>query len=145
MVEAVTQAIMTAAKQFVKGDLFLLTYSGHGGQVPDKNLDEADRMDATWVLYVRQIVDDELYELYSKFKSGERILVLSDSCHSGSVTRALPPWENTQPAARAMPRDVAERTYRKNKATYDRVPFLKVKLRLQYEERGECLALVNGE
>ena len=119
--EAVTQAILAAAKQLTKGDLFLLTYSGHGGQVPDKNLDEVDRMDETWVLYDRQLVDDELYQLYSKFKSGVRILVLSDSCHSGSVTRAMPPWEITLPAVRAMPREVGERTYRKNKATYDKI------------------------
>lgn len=119
--EAVTKGILSAAKQLVKGDLFLLTYSGHGGQVPDKNLDEVDRMDETWVLYDRQLVDDELYQLYAKFKSGVRIVVLSDSCHSGSVTRGMPTWVSGQPAARAMPADVGKRTYRKNRATYDKI------------------------
>ncbi len=118
---AVSDAIQSAAKQLVKGDLFLLTYSGHGGQVPDKNFDEADRMDETWVLYDRQLVDDELHQLYSRFKSGVRILVLSDSCHSGTVTRATPPWEAPQPAIRAMPADVGQATYRQNKATYDAI------------------------
>lgn len=120
-VTAVVDAIQTAAKKLAKGDLFLLTYSGHGGQVPDKNVDEVDRTDETWVLYDRQLVDDELYALYSKFKSGVRVLVLSDSCHSGTVTRALPPWELPQPAVRAMPPDVGLRTYRQNKAVYDAV------------------------
>ncbi len=119
--EAVTKAILAAAKQLVKGDMFLLTYSGHGGQVPDKNLDEMDRMDETWLLYDRQLVDDEMYQLYSKFKSGVRVLVLSDSCHSGSVTRAMPRREITLPAVRAMPRDVGDRTYEKNKTTYDKI------------------------
>lgn len=116
---AVTQAIQNAAKKLAKGDFFLLTYSGHGGQVPDTNRDEADRMDETWVLYDRQLVDDELHQLYSKFKKGVRIFVLSDSCHSGTVVRATPPWEAPQPAIRAMPGSICQATYRKNKATYD--------------------------
>jgi hypothetical protein len=114
----VTKAIEAAAKKLAKGDLFLLTYSGHGGQVPDTNGDEADRMDESWVLYDRQLVDDELHALYAKFKSGVRVLVLSDSCHSGTVTRAMPPWEAAQPAVRAMPAPIGEATYRKNKKLY---------------------------
>lgn len=86
-VDAVKAGILAASKKLSKGDLFFLTYSGHGGQTPDKNADEADRMDETWVLYDRQFVDDELHQIYTKFKSGVRILVLSDSCHSGTVTR----------------------------------------------------------
>ena len=63
-------------------------YSGHGGQVPDKNGDETeDGYDETWVLYDRQLVDDELYALWSKFPAGVRVVVLSDSCHSGSAIR----------------------------------------------------------
>jgi len=115
----VTERIQNAAKRLTKGDLFLLTYSGHGGQVPDTNRDEDDRMDETWVLYDRQLVDDELHQLYSKFKSGARILVLSDSCHSGTVTRATPPWEAAQPAVRVLPAAVGLATYRENRKLYD--------------------------
>jgi metacaspase-1 len=120
-VAAVSQAIQNAAKQLTKGDIFFLSYSGHGGQVPDTNGDEADRMDETWVLYDRQFVDDELYKLYSGFKSGVRILVLSDSCHSGTVTRAIPPWVRGGTAVRVMPAEIGAKTYRKNKATYDKI------------------------
>ena len=54
------------------GDSSSCSYSGHGGQVPDRNDedDEPDRMDETWVAYDRQIVDDELYALYAKFADG---------------------------------------------------------------------------
>ena len=38
-------------------------------------------------------MDDELYGLWSRFEPGARILVLSDSCHSGSVTRLIPQYE----------------------------------------------------
>ena len=88
--DAVKAAITAAAKKLKKDDLFLLTYSGHGGQVPDRNGDEPDRMDETWVLYDRQLIDDEAFSLYSQFKTGVRLLVLSDSCHSGTVVREMP-------------------------------------------------------
>ena len=65
----------------------MLSYSGHGGQLPDLNDDEPDQEDETWCLYDGQVVDDELNELYSQFRQGVRILVFSDSCHSGSVAK----------------------------------------------------------
>lgn len=92
---AVTHAISQAAKKLKSGDIFFLTYSGHGGQVPDTNGDEPDKKDETWVLYDGELVDDELHELYTAFKAGVRVVVLSDSCHSGSVTRAM--YERTTP------------------------------------------------
>ena len=86
--EPVKAAITKAAGALAAGDVFLLTYSGHGSQVPDKNGDETeDGYDETWVLFDRQLVDDELYALWSKFPAGVRVVVLSDSCHSGSAIR----------------------------------------------------------
>jgi hypothetical protein len=118
--EAVTQAITDAAKQLAKGDIFFLTYSGHGGQVRDTNGDETDkgRMDETWVLFNRQLVDDELYDLWGAFKPGVRILVLSDSCHSGTVTRAVPDFIAGGPRRRAMPRSVGEKVEKAHSALY---------------------------
>lgn len=85
----VSQAIANAAASLNSGDIFFLTYSGHGSQVLDINSDETDGLDETWVLYDRPILDDELYELWSKFKPGVRILVMSDSCHSGTITKDI--------------------------------------------------------
>ncbi|MFM7845276.1 MAG: caspase family protein [Planctomycetota bacterium] len=121
--DAVIAAIKDAAKQLKKGDIFFLSYAGHGGQVPDTNKDEADRTDETWVLYDRQLVDDELYALYAKFKAGVRVIVLSDSCHSGTVTRALPPWEigGGGPVPRVMPPAIGKKTYAKNKPLYHHI------------------------
>jgi hypothetical protein len=87
--QAVCEAIGQAARDLQSGDQLLLTYSGHGGQVPDTNGDEDDGQDETWVLYDRMLVDDELYALWSQFVAGVRIFVLSDSCHSGTVVRDL--------------------------------------------------------
>src|SRR5262245_32616318 len=87
--DAVVAAIGQAAKQLESGDYFLLTYSGHGGQVDDTNGDEDDGKDATWVLYDRMLIDDELYSLWAQFAAGVRIFLLSDSCHSGTVARDM--------------------------------------------------------
>jgi len=118
--QAVTLALANASKQLAKGDILFLTYSGHGGQVKDTNGDEQDkgRMDETWVLFDRQLVDDELYDLWSKFKSGVRIFVLSDSCHSGTVVRDVPPSISGGPRRRAMPRSVGMKVEKAHNALY---------------------------
>jgi hypothetical protein len=55
------------------GDLVAIYYSGHGGnEIPDLNKDEDDpwddRFDETWCLYDAQLIDDELYYQWKKFK-----------------------------------------------------------------------------
>lgn len=87
---SVLAELRKAADELESGDILLLTFSGHGGQVPDINGDdEADALDETWCLHDRQLIDDELYAIWKKFKSGVRILVLSDSCNSGTVAKSL--------------------------------------------------------
>ena len=119
--DAVSNAILSAAKTLKSGDLFFLTYSGHGGQVNDTNSEEADRMDETWVCYDRQLVDDELYELWGKFKSGVRIVVLSDSCHSGTVLREIPAFVSGGPRIRAMPTVVARKVQKAHAKLYRKI------------------------
>ena len=111
-----------AARALKAGDLFFMSYSGHGGQVPDVSGDEDDKQDETWCLFDGQLIDDELYFELSKFAAGVRVLVLSDSCHSGTITRA-PPVPVTIPGQRPklMPAAVAMRTYREHQAFYDKL------------------------
>jgi hypothetical protein len=125
--EEVVRQIGEAAVSLGPGDIFFLTYSGHGGQVPDLNGDDAaDRSDETWVLYDRQVVDDELFALWGKFATGVRIVVLSDSCHSGSVTRdmfyaASPANDEAGARFKGLPRDVQDKTYDEHKQMYDAI------------------------
>ena len=86
----------------------------------DTNGDETDkgRMDETWVLFDRQLVDDELYDLWGKFKPGVRILVLSDSCHSGTVTRDVPSLIEGGARRRAMPRSVGAKVEKAHAKLY---------------------------
>ena len=119
---AVLAAIRKAAKTLQAGDLFWLTYSGHGGQVPDVSGEEPDKLDETWCLYDTQLIDDELYYELSRFKAGVRILVLSDSCHSGTVVRAPRPAPGTpEQRPRIMPRAVGLRVYAEHKTFYDKI------------------------
>jgi hypothetical protein len=126
--KAVLDNLQAYADKLVAGDVLFLTYSGHGGQVPDDNGDEPDLEDETWCLYDGQLIDDELYAMFGHFKSGVRIIVLSDSCHSGTVTRlalnGFPPpppilIDGVRPAIRAMPPALASRVYRQNRVMYD--------------------------
>jgi hypothetical protein len=124
---AVLKEISAAAKKLASGDIFFLTYSGHGGQAPDLNDDEPDGKDETWCLYDGELIDDELYSSWGAFATGVRIIVLSDSCHSGSVTKemhyAVKSRSGPAPVYRVMPDEVAIRVYQNNKKFYD--PILK--------------------
>lgn len=126
--ERVLTELRDAARLLTAGDTLLLTYSGHGGQVPDLTGDEDDGADETWVLYDRQVIDDELYVAYGEFAEGVRIAVFSDSCHSGTVTRAPVPLglagaPVVAPAPdlvreRLMPPPLARRDFQRRQDTY---------------------------
>ncbi len=121
--KAVIGGIQAAAKAMGPGDIFLLTYSGHGGQVPDYSGDEAiddpaDTMDETLCLFDGQLIDDELYALWAGFPADSRVLVVTDCCHSGTNIRAVMVAEMaarpTTPdkTPRAMPLAVAAKVAR---------------------------------
>lgn len=138
----VSEFLARAARDLTSGDMLLITYSGHGNQVPDLDSDETDNLDETWCLFDGQMIDDELYRMYGALADGVRVLVLSDSCHSGTATKAMFYQRAMasgfagvtdiamvgKTAAKAvtygpkfMPPDVAMRTYEKNRAFYDRI------------------------
>src|SRR5690606_24690515 len=120
----VKSAIADAAAKLKAGDVFMFTYAGHGSQVPDFNSDEDDGADETLCLYDGMLIDDEIYELWSKFADDVRIVMISDSCHSGTVSRAA---RTVQPAAvdgaplvrtRLLPLALAMKTFRNHRDFY---------------------------
>lgn len=128
--DKVIEGIDKAAKDLKAGDIFFISYAGHGGQVPDFNRDEDDGKDETWCLFDGQLIDDELYLKWSTFKPGVRILVVSDSCHSGTVVRTMvqegllspdPEEQKVTGRPRVMPDQVAARTYRNNRSFYNEI------------------------
>jgi len=81
--------VKSCSKKLKKGDLLVITYSGHGSQMHDFNKDEQGKEDGTWCFYDRQLIDDELRHLWGLFKKGTNILVILDACHSGTSFKAL--------------------------------------------------------
>lgn len=72
------------------GDVLVFTNSSHGTYRSDTSGDEPMYDEALCPYDCAQnlIIDDELRELFSGLPDGVRLTVISDSCHSGTVTRA---------------------------------------------------------
>lgn len=106
--EAATKAGIIKAIENLKakikpGDIIVIHFSGHGQQIFDDNGDEIDGKDEAlvpydaWVKYTfnykgeNHLRDDELGNIIANFRNalgnkGQLLLIL-DSCHSGSTTR----------------------------------------------------------
>ncbi|WP_341843724.1 caspase family protein [Chitinophaga caseinilytica] len=104
--EATASAVLTALADYAKllqaGDILLLTYAGHGSQIGNDKVTGLDneRNDQTWCLYDRELLDDELFEAFREFGDGTRILIVSDSCHSGTIARVA---KSPKPSASTSP------------------------------------------
>jgi len=87
MINSISSLIQTGNK----GDTIVITYSGHGTWVPDKNGDEPDGRDEALCPYDLStsgaLLDDDIHAIFQERPAGMRIILISDSCHSGSVTR----------------------------------------------------------
>jgi hypothetical protein len=73
----------------LKGDDDLLVYyfSGHGGQEPDQDGDEIDGQDETQCFFDGPVKDDSFRRLWLKAPPKLRIVFISDSCNSGTMSR----------------------------------------------------------
>ena len=94
------------------GDRAFFYYSGHGYFVPDTDGDEADGKDETLVAsdvrktpngFINMVTDDEVGEELDKLK-GRSVMVIADSCHSGTITRALDPASHQGPSIEKSPK-----------------------------------------
>lgn len=88
MVEGMQSVIGNAAS----GDSVVITFSGHGTYVPDADGDELDGLDEALCPHDLTtgggaLLDDEIRTIFGKRKAGVRLVLISDSCHSGTVTR----------------------------------------------------------
>jgi len=92
--EGIRKAIKSLVAGGKKGDLLVIQYSGHGSYVPDVDGDEPDGTDECLCPHdIRTkgpITDDDLFDLFSAKQPGVKILMISDSCHSGTVAKFAP-------------------------------------------------------
>jgi len=93
--QATKKSILAALDNLVEGarpgDLLVFTNSSHGTYIADKDGDEKKYDEAMCPVdcsKVTLIIDDELRARFSKLPDGVSFTVISDSCHSGTVTRA---------------------------------------------------------
>lgn len=92
--EASRDAILEALGDLVDGaerdDVVVFTYSGHGTWVPDQGeFDESDNRDEAICAHDANILDDEIRAVIRRLNPDARLTVISDSCHSGTITRAM--------------------------------------------------------
>lgn len=140
--------VQKAAAQLASGDFFFLSYSGHGGQVPDLNADEGDKLDETWCLFDGQFIDDEVELALAQFAAGVRICVLADSCHSGTSTKEIVAAKYYALAEnphkyRNMPGAICFRVYMENKDFYDAIA-AETELKLGSAVLGASVILISG-
>lgn len=134
----VIKGIRVASRKLQSGDIFFLSYSGHGSQAWDFSGDEpsneaastvgdnvpdmaAGAKDETFCFYNRFFRDDEMNKYLGEFKSGVRIIVVSDCCHSGTIVKQVgrdDSQEEEQLVARQIPFDEAQNIIKANKVTY---------------------------
>lgn len=88
---AMSGAIEALVSGAQKNDTLVFTYSGHGTWVADEDGDEPDGRDEAlcpWDIATRgPLLDDRIRDIFDRRGAGVRLLLISDSCHSGSVTR----------------------------------------------------------
>lgn len=91
---AIRDAIRSVVEATRPGDTAVVQFSGHGSFVPDVDGDEPDGTDECLCPHDvganGPITDDELFEIYAARARGARIVMISDSCHSGTVARFAP-------------------------------------------------------
>jgi len=81
--------IAWAANDLRPGDLFMITFAGHGNSCTDDGTDENDGRDETWCMWDGEWLDDDRFSMWTRFARGVRVLVVPDSCHSATSSRVL--------------------------------------------------------
>lgn len=71
----------------LQGDVIYIHYSGHGTYVEDYNGDELDGYDEALYLYDGALIDDDLNKVLQLIPEGVTVVLLLDSCFSGTATR----------------------------------------------------------
>lgn len=87
----IVSAISDLLASLTPGDCGIVTFSGHGTHLPDRDGDERDGQDEAlcpWDLTRNLLLDDELKILLAQRAQGTRMLLITDCCHSGTIARS---------------------------------------------------------
>jgi hypothetical protein len=89
--DACETEILRRGSLLKRDDWLIITESGHGGQIPDDDGDEADGLDETVCAWDQNVRDDRVLELFAKLAEqtpGLNVAPLSDQCHAEGNWRA---------------------------------------------------------
>jgi hypothetical protein len=150
--KATTANILAALERLVAavkpGDRALFHYSGHGAQMPTRSKGEIDGLDEVicpvdfdWS-DAHVIRDDDFNRIFSKVPEGVEFVWVSDSCHSGTLTKAPPPpgHEEDKPRMIEPPEALAEEIDRAQKDADLRVRQLTAPTKLNVALISGCTA-----
>ena len=93
--ENIKSRMVALGNQIEEGGILLITYAGHGAPIPNVDVDGADLTDIkdgndeAWVTYDGFLIDDEIFETLCEIREKIRVVLVSDSCHSESMARAV--------------------------------------------------------
>lgn len=80
--DSILNSIRKSAACLQPGDIFLISFSGHGRPLPGS---QGRKHENAWVTYDRPVGREELHSLLSQFKKGVRIVGISDCCFSQKI------------------------------------------------------------
>jgi metacaspase-1 len=128
--DAVTRAIGAVGQSLAAGDVFLLTYAGHGAHLAQRAGARAHGRHAAWALFDRLLLGVELRALFAEFERDVRIVLLADACRNAAAERtyralhaALPDFAlgAEAPRFRTLPVGIAGDTWAMHQHLYDAV------------------------
>ena len=90
----VLDTLEATIERLVPGDLFLMTFAGHGVSLRGAATDP-DGWDEAWCLYDGVLLDDEIHDLLAAVPEGCRVVVLTDACFAAGIV------DQTRPAVGA--------------------------------------------
>jgi metacaspase-1 len=86
--DRILSEIQAVAAQMSGDDIFLLQFSGHGMETKALGLNAKDD-DTFWCTYDKPLPDKFLFNAWFSFPNKSRILLISDSCHSGTMLKTV--------------------------------------------------------
>ncbi len=123
--QGITEQISALSGKVKKGDIVVIHFSGHGQQIMDNGTDELDGYDESLIPFDAKLYfsnnyqgenhlrDDEMTSLLNSIRKNlgdsGNVLVILDSCHSGTGTRGLAKSRGTDVKFRSPDYDPAKK------------------------------------
>lgn len=86
---AILSAMEAIGKKVKPGDTFTFYFSGHGYFLPDNGTDEASGQDQVLIAYDDVVLDDDIYEKFTKYFKATKNIMIVDACHSSTSYKII--------------------------------------------------------